>query len=64
VIRDAVRRLKVQEMHNIAWRHAIEQGDSGSDSDIPYESDTVRQIVQDANRARAGSEPVDPDVLP
>jgi len=64
VIRDAVRRLKAQEMHKIAWRHAIEQGDSGADSDIPYESDTVQQIAEDANRARAGSEPIDPDVLP
>jgi len=64
VIRDAVRRLKAQEMHKIAWRHAIEQGDAGADSDIPYESDTVRKIVQDANRARTASEPIDPDVLP
>ena len=64
VIRDAVRRLKVQEMHKAAWRHAIEQGDGGSGSDVPYEADTTRQIVQDAKRVPAGSEPIDPDVLP
>jgi len=48
VIRDAVRRLKAQEMHKAAWRHAIEQGEMQSDADIAYTPDTSRQIAQDA----------------
>ena len=51
VIRDAVRRLKAQEMHKAAWRHAIEQGAIDSANDIPYTSDTSRQIAEDAQRA-------------
>ena len=64
VIRDALRRLKAQEMHKAAWRQAIEQGEADSGGDIPYTSNTAGQIAQDAERAIGASEPIDPDVLP
>jgi len=64
VIRDAVRRLKAQEMHKAAWRHAIEQAEVDPDSDSAYTADTSRQIAQDAERAVGTAEPIDPDVLP
>jgi len=64
VIRDAVRRLKAQEMHKAAWRHAIEQGEADSGSDIPYTADTARQVAEDAKRSAGSSDPIDPDVVP
>lgn len=66
VIRDAVRRLKAQEMQKAAWRHAIEQGDEEADahSDVTYTPETARQITRDAERTIADSGSIDPDVLP
>lgn len=66
VIRDAIRRLKAQEMHKAAWRHAVEQGDAASEAtgDTPYTPSTSRQIARDAERAMDTAEPIDPDVLP
>jgi antitoxin ParD1/3/4 len=64
VIRDAIRRLKAQEMHKAAWRNAIEQGEAGTDDETLYAPGTIRQLVEEAKTRRAGSEPIDPDVLP
>jgi len=66
VIRDAIRRLKAQEMHKAAWHHAIEQGDEEGDAhgDVTYNSETARQITRDAERTIADSDSIDPDVVP
>lgn len=65
VIRDAVRRLKAQEIHKAAWRHAIEQGEVGdAHGDVIYNSETARQITKDAERTITDSDSINPDVLP
>ena len=64
VIRDAVRRLKTQEMHKAVWRQAIELGEANPGGDITYTSDTAGQIARDAEHAIGASDPIDPDVLP
>ena len=41
VIRDAVRRLKAQEMRKAAWQHAIEAGDTDPGDDTAYTPNTA-----------------------
>ena len=67
VIKDAVRRLKTQEMRKAAWQQAIERGEEvGADAgrDIPYTADTAEQVARAAHVADCDSRPMDRDVLP
>ena len=56
-------RLKAQEMHKSAWRHAIGQGEADPGSDIPYTAGVAGQVAEDAKRSVGSSDPIDPDVF-
>ncbi|WP_376696651.1 type II toxin-antitoxin system ParD family antitoxin [Wenzhouxiangella sp. EGI_FJ10305] len=64
VIRDAIRRLKAQEMHKAAWRQAIELGDTDPESDTPYTATTARELAQKAQQSPADSASIDPELMP
>jgi antitoxin ParD1/3/4 len=64
VIRDAVRRLKVQEMRKAAWQHAIEAGDADPADDTAYTPSTARQLAIEAMRSLHDAAAIDPEVMP
>ena len=64
VIRDAVRRLKAQEMRKATWQHAIEAGDTDPADDTAYTSNTARQLADEAMRSARNDASIDPEVMP
>ncbi len=64
VIRDAVRRLRAQEMRKAAWQHAIEAGDTDPADDTAYTPNTARQLANEAVQSLQEAAAIDPGVMP
>lgn len=66
VIRDAIRRMQVEESRIAAWQSAIKNGDDQLDrgEGIAYTPETLNDITQSAMSAMHNGKPMDPDVLP
>jgi antitoxin ParD1/3/4 len=66
VIRDAIRRMQIQDSRMAAWQAAIKLGDDQLDrgEGRAYTPDALEEITQRAIDAMHSGKPMDPDVLP
>src|SRR5262245_12702536 len=66
VIRDAIRRMQVEESRVAAWQAAIKYGDEQIDrgETVDYTPATLDEITESALRTMHSEKPMDPDVLP
>lgn len=66
VIRDAIRRMQVEECRLAAWQKAISKGDEQLDrgEGSAYTPEALEDITRQALKAMHGEQPLDPDVLP
>lgn len=66
VIRDAIRRMQVEESRMVAWQAAISIGDTQLDQGLGtnYTAEVLADITQSAISAINSGQPMDPDVLP
>lgn len=66
VIRDAIRRMQVEDSRTAAWHAAVKLGDDqlNRNEGIAYTPDTLNDITQSAISAMHSGTPIDADVLP
>ncbi len=66
VIRNAIRRMQVEESRVGLWQAAIKKGDEQLDrgDGIAYTPESLKGITQSAIDAMHSGQPMDPDVLP
>jgi antitoxin ParD1/3/4 len=66
VIRDAIRRMQVEETRLAIWHAAIKKGDDQLDQGegVDYTPALLEEITASAIQAMHGSAPTDPDVVP
>lgn len=66
VIRDAIRRMQLEESRMSAWHAAIKKGDDQLDrgEGVLYTPETLNDITQSAINAMHSGRPIDADVVP
>ena len=66
VIRDAVRRMQVEESRVAAWQAAIRKGDEQLDigEGVAYSRETMESMTKSAIDSMHSGQPADLDVLP
>ena len=66
VIRDAVRRMQIEEQRRVAFRAAVAAGDDELDrgESISYDQDALKAITDEALKGMDNEQPTDRDVLP
>jgi antitoxin ParD1/3/4 len=66
VIRDAIRRMQVEEERLQAWRAAVRAGEEELDrgEGVPYTPAALDEITNAAIGGQHGDEPISRDVLP
>jgi len=66
VIRDAIRRMQVDEERAAAFRRAVAEGEAQLDrgQGRDYTAKRLDELAETARRKLRNGEPIDPDVLP
>jgi antitoxin ParD1/3/4 len=66
MVRDAVRRMREQDHHHGRLLAALEIGerDIVAGRTVPYTSDLLNQVEQEARTHAANNRPANPDVIP
>lgn len=66
VIRDAIRRMKAEDMRLAAWRAAVTEGTDELDrgDSVAYSAEVLDDITRSAKKAMHSAAPINPDVRP